>query len=573
MALHFGRGRARGRTASPIAGDSPSCRTTIVFAICTRERALGWEYHGAMRHRAFSIAIGITLTMLAAACTKNSPEPAAPPHQAGEPVSSPQQVGTPPASVEIPADASSGTGDAPAAPPEPQVARDGILRPWKGDLDGMIQRRVIRVLTTYSKTGYFVDRGTQRGLVYESLRLFEDDLNKKLKNKNIRLQVIVLPVSHDDLVPALLEGRGDVVAAGTMITDPRREQVDFTNPTKTGVSAIVVTGPGASPISRIEDLAGTEVYIRASMVTSQGVERFNAELARKGLPPVKIRPAPEVLADEDILEMVNAGLVGTTIAFDYVAEFWQQVFPKLVLNKGAAVKADGQIAMMVSKNSPQLKAELNAYIGRYPEGSAQRNILLQKYLKSVTYAKEAMSTAERAKLERTTALFRKYGEKYSLDYLLMLAQAYQESQLDQNAKSSVGAIGIMQVMPATGRELNVGDITQLEPNIHAGVKYIRFMMDQYYKNEPMDTINKGLFTFASYNAGPGRISQLRKRAAARGLDPNRWFNNVEVLAAESIGRETVQYVSNIYKYYLAYQMYTEQREQRLKAKKEATGAR
>jgi membrane-bound lytic murein transglycosylase MltF len=356
-----------------------------------------------------------------------------------------------------------------------------------------------------------------------------------------------------------------------MIADPRKEQVDFTNPTRTGVSAIVVTGPSAQPVTRVEDLAGKEVYLRASMVTSQGVERFNAALAGKGLPPVKIRPAPEVLADEDILEMVNAGLVGTTLAYDYIAEFWQQVFPKLVLNTGAAVKTDGQIAMMVRKNSPQLKAELNAFLARYAEGSAQRNVLLQKYLKSVKYAKEATSKAEAAKLTRTVELFRKYGRQYSLDYLLMLAQSYQESQLDQNAKSSAGAIGIMQVMPATGKEQKVGDITQLEPNIHAGVKYIRFMMDQYYKDEPMDKLNKGLFTFASYNAGPGRISQLRKRAAARGLDPNKWFNNVEVLAAESIGRETVQYVSNIYKYYLAYQMYTEGQEQRAKARQEAAG--
>jgi membrane-bound lytic murein transglycosylase MltF len=153
----------------------------------------------------------------------------------------------------------------------------------------------------------------------------------------------------------------------------------------------------------------------------------------------------------------------------------------------------------------------------------------------------------------------------------MMAQGYQESQLDQNAKSQVGALGVMQVMPATGQELAVGDITQIEPNIHAGVKYIRYMIDHYYANEPMDRLNKGLFAFAAYNAGPGRISQLRKRAAERGLDPNRWFNNVEVLAAESIGRETVQYVANIYKYYLAYQMHTEEQEKRQKAKDDAAG--
>jgi len=134
----------------------------------------------------------------------------------------------------------------------------------------------------------------------------------------------------------------------------------------------------------------------------------------------------------------------------------------------------------------------------------------------------------------------------------MMAQGYQESQLNQKARSPRGAIGVMQVMPATGKKLGVGDIRQIEPNIHAGVKYMRVMMDQFFAEEAMDSLNKGLFTFASYNAGPGRIAQLRKLAAKRALDPNIWFNNVEVIAFERIGRETVQYVSNIYKYYLAY---------------------
>jgi membrane-bound lytic murein transglycosylase MltF len=463
------------------------------------------------------------------------------------------------------------TPPARAADLQNQTASEAVLRPWKGDLDGMVQRRVIRVLTTYSKTNFFVDRGDQLGLVPDFARLFEDDLNKKLKTKNLRVQVMVLPVSHDELIPALLEGRGDIVAAGTMITDPRKEQVDFTNPTRTGVSAIVVTGPGAPAIARIDDLAGKDVYLRASMVTPQGVARFNAELAKKGLAPVTVKPAPEVFADEDILEMVNAGLVKTTIAYDYIAEFWKQIYPNLVLNRGAAVKSDGQIAMMIRKDSPQLKAELNAFLARYPEGSAVRNTLLQKYLKSVKYAKAATSQAEMAKAERTIAFFRKYSDKYSMDYLLMMAQGYQESQLDQNAKSQVGAIGVMQVMPATGKEMNVGDITQLEANVHAGVKYIRYMIDKYYADEPMDRINKGLFAFASYNAGPARINQIRQKAAKRGLDPNQWFNNVEIVASESIGRETVQYVSNIYKYYVAYQLVMDERGERAKAKAEAAG--
>ncbi|HEX7778236.1 MAG TPA: transglycosylase SLT domain-containing protein, partial [Vicinamibacterales bacterium] len=114
------------------------------------------------------------------------------------------------------------------------------------------------------------------------------------------------------------------------------------------------------------------------------------------------------------------------------------------------------------------------------------------------------------------------------------------------------AIGVMQVMPATGKELNVGDIKVLEPNIHAGVKYMRGMVDRYFAKEPMDDVNRLLFAFAAYNAGPGRVRQLRKEAAEDGLDPNVWFNNVERIASARIGRETVTYVSNIYKYYVTY---------------------
>ncbi len=151
-------------------------------------------------------------------------------------------------------------------------------------------------------------------------------------------------------------------------------------------------------------------------------------------------------------------------------------------------------------------------------------------------------------------LFRKYGEQYRINWLLMAAQGYQESQLDQTRRSGVGAIGVMQLMPATGRQMQVGDISQLDANIHAGVKYVRFMVDTYYKDDQMDPINKMLFAFASYNAGPERIRGLRKEASALKLDPNVWFDNVERVAANHIGRETVQYVSNIYKYYIAYSL-------------------
>jgi membrane-bound lytic murein transglycosylase MltF len=487
-----------------------------------------------------------------------------------EPAASAPAQSAPASPATTPASPAEAVDDAPS-PAEEAVLQGGlppgiIAQKWTGDFDAMVQRRLIRVLTTYSKTNYFVDRGTQRGAVYEALQIFETDLNKKLANKNIRVHVVFIPVANDDLIPALLDGRGDLVAAGKLATAWRKQSVDFTKPTRTGISSVVVTGPGVTPIKSLEDLGGKEVYMRQSDVSAENVKLFNEQLAKAGKPPVKLNPAPEVLSDEDILEMVNAGLAPMTIVDDDIAELWKQIFTDLTINAGAAIRTDGETAMMIRKNSPQLMQELNAFVDRYPKGSAQWNMLFAKYLKNNRYARRATSGEDAARFRKTVDLIRKYSDKYELDYLLMAAQGYQESGLDQNRKSPVGAIGVMQVMPATGADMKVGDITDIDANIHAGVKYMRFMMDNFYKDAPMDTLNKGLMTFASYNAGPGRVSQLRKQAAARGLDPNKWFNNVEVIASERIGRETVQYVSNIYKYYLAYRMLTEQQQLRQKAK-------
>ena len=438
-------------------------------------------------------------------------------------------------------------------------------RPWIGDFDGMVKRRRIRFLVPYSKTYYFVDRAVQRGVAYDITRIYEADLNKRLKTGHVRIDVHCIPVARDEMIPALLAGKGDVVVANLTITPERLKRVDFTNPFRRDVSEILITGPGADPVATVDDLAGKEVYVRKSSSYYESLEKLNQQFAEAKKPPVRIRLAPETLEAEDILEMVSAGLVKMTIAETYIGQLWQKIFPKLTVHSNIAVRTGGDIAWMIRKQSPQLMADLNGFLARV-EKSGQKNELLQRYFKNTKWAKGATSKDELAKFERTVALFRKYGEKYDVEYLLLMAQGYQESELEQSKRSPVGAIGVMQVMPATGRDMRVGDIHQIEPNIHAGVKFLRSMMNEYYANEPMDRLNKGLFAFASYNAGPGRIRQLRKLAAQRGLDPNVWFNNVELMAAEKIGRETVTYVSNIYKYYLAYQLIEEDRAERQKIK-------
>ena len=450
-----------------------------------------------------------------------------------------------------------------------EVALAKMNEPFTGDFDAMVKRRLIRVLTPRSKTGYFVYAGVPRGLVYDLAKQWETDLNLRLKTGYLKILVAVIPTPPDQLLQNLLDGKGDIVSASAMITQQRQEQVDFTNPIYTNVSELIVTGPGGPEIASVEDLSGKTLYVHKQWAYWKEMEELSAKFVQQGKAPLKLMEAPPELNTEDMLEMVNAGIVPATAAHDFLATFWAQVFPKLKVNKAAAVHTGGEIAPAIRKGSPLLKAEMNTFLAKYKGGSAARSALLATYLKNTKFAKAATSPEDRARLANLRSLYVKYGDKYGLDYLLMAAEGYQESALRQDAKSPVGAVGVMQVMPATGKDMNVGDISQVEPNIHAGVKLIRFMMDKYYGDEPnMTPLNKGLFTFASYNAGPARIAQFRKLAAQRGLDPNVWFNNVEVITAEKIGRETVTYVSNIYKYYLGYKLLVEQFDAAQKAKEQ-----
>jgi membrane-bound lytic murein transglycosylase MltF len=450
----------------------------------------------------------------------------------------------------------------------PDGVRLLLDKPFTGDFDAMRKRRMIRVGVTFNRTHYFIDKGQERGLTYEALKSFESDLNTDYKTGNLKMHVVIVPMSRDVLAPALLQGKVDMIAAMVTVRPELEAIAAFSDPTRTNVSQIVVTGPGAPAIATLDDLAGQEVFVRKASAYYESLTRLNEQLKAKGKPAIVIDEAPDVLEDDDLLEMVNAGLAPITIVDDYLAEFWSQVFTGIAVHKDVAVRTGGRLAIAFRKENPKLREAANKWIRKHGKGDAFRNTVEKRYLQNVKYVKNAAADAEQKKLQAVGELFKKYGAQYKVDYLLMAAQGYQESTLDQNVKSPVGAIGVMQVMPPTGKELNVGNISEIEPNIHAGVKYMRFMMDQYFKDEPMDDLNKMLMTFAAYNAGPGRLRQLRRETEKRGLDPNIWFNNVERIASERIGRETVTYVSNIYKYYITYRLVSDQRDRRAAAKAE-----
>lgn len=460
----------------------------------------------------------------------------------------------------------------PEEPPPTDAAVRAALAPWQGDLDGMIERRYIRMLVTFSKTNYFLDKAEQHGATYEAGKLFEQFLNDRLGSKTLHVQVVFIPVSRDRIFQALADGRGDISAANLTVTQEREKRVAFATPFLSDVREVVVTPADQPSVTTAADLSGREVHVRRSSAYYESLLALNDSLRRAGKPPVTIVEASEQLEDEDILEMVNADLIPATIVDTHIAELWDRVFENIHVNSGASVREHGQIAWALRPNTPRLREAVDAFVAANPKGSLNYNLVYRRYFKETKWISNAASESELRKFREAVAFFRKYGDQYDVPWLLVAAQAYQESQIDQSRKSSVGAVGVMQIKPSTaaGSPINIRGVdASMERNIHAGVKYLRFIVDQYYQDEPIDRLNRGLFAVASYNAGPAKIAELRRRADGMGLDRNKWFGNVEVVAAREIGRETVQYVSNIYKYYVSYTLISQQLDARERARRKA----
>lgn len=454
---------------------------------------------------------------------------------------------------------------------EEQMGMKVMSKPWTGDLDVMTDKRIIRVLTVYGLGRYYLDGPEEKGMTYEWFKMFEDFINQEATPEHQRVHVLFIPVARDQLIPGLISGRGDIAAAGLTITPERADVIDFTDPVSKEISEVLVTGPSAPKIDTIDDLAGREIYVRASSSYRSSLDDLNLRFGQQGLAEIKIKDAPEQLEDEDLLEMVNAGLLEWAVIDDYKAKIWADIFENLTVRDDLVLRAGGRIGFAIRKNSPRLAAALNDFLKTHKQGTLKGNILINRYLKDFDWAKNALAAEDYERFQGVADIFVKYGEKYGVDYLMVAAQGYQESRLDQSVRSPSGAIGIMQMLPSTAADANVDipDITTAEPNIHAGVKYLDFIRKRYFADPEVDAFNQTMFAFAAYNAGPARIQKMREKAAEKGYDPNQWFGNVEVMAAADIGVETVRYVANILKYYIAYRLTVQKQLERDQARKEA----
>jgi membrane-bound lytic murein transglycosylase MltF len=453
--------------------------------------------------------------------------------------------------------------------PPPEIT--AFNESWTGDLDVLAERRVIRVLTVYGVGRYYLDGAEEKGLTYEMFKQFEQSVNKNLDRGHLKIHIVFIPVARSQLIPALLEGRGDIIAAGLTITPERSEIVDFSKPVSKPVSEILVTGPSAPSVTSVDDLSGKTLNIRMSSSYRESIEKLNARLTAEGNAPVEIEPLSELLEDDDLIEMVNGGLLPWAIVDDYKTQLWDGVFEKLVVRDDIVFRAEARLAYAIRKDSPKLEAALNSFLKTHRQGTLAGNILTNRYLRDYDWAENALAQNDYQRFEELESIFKTYGEKYGIEYLMVAAQGYQESRLQQSARSNAGAVGVMQLLPSTARDANVGikDITKVDANIHAGVKYLDFLRDRYFSDPAITETNRNLLALAAYNAGPSRMINLRNKASKLGYDPNVWFDNVEVIAAREIGRETVQYVSNIYKYYLSYRLTAEQQLRRKAAREKA----
>jgi membrane-bound lytic murein transglycosylase MltF len=430
------------------------------------------------------------------------------------------------------------------------------VRAWTGDFDDMIKRRDVRILVPFSKTLFFIDRGTARGIEAEFGQAFEQWLNKRYGEKVYKIHVVFVPTTHDRLLSELVAGKGDIAAGTLTITPERKTLVDFAEPWASGVKEVLVTGPASPDVKSLDDLAGkAAITARKSSSYYTHLTSLNENRKKARLPLLQIEAADENLEDEDLLEMVSAGLLPWAVVDRFVAQAWAGILKGLTIREDIAVNEGGEIAWAIRKDSPKLAKELAEFVAVHKVGTAFGNDLRLRYTKNSKVLKNALAKPEAEKLQALLAYFRDYGTRFSIDPYLLAAQGYQESVLNQQLRNKSGAVGVMQIKPSTAAEkdIAVSNVAgSAERNIEAGAKYLRFLADKYIPDPDIEPRERVLFALAAYNAGPGNLKKFRAFAEQHGLKPTVWFGNVENGAAAIIGYETVQYIGNIYKYYIAY---------------------
>jgi membrane-bound lytic murein transglycosylase MltF len=437
---------------------------------------------------------------------------------------------------------------------------------YTDDLPGLLEKKYLRVLTTMNRTDFFLVGGKAHGYEYALIKEYEKHLNKNIKGRELRMTLEFIPVPWDRVLPDLINGMGDIAAAGLTVTPERRKIVDFTQPYLTGIKELLVTHTRVKEPKTVMDLAGKEIFVRKSSSYYESLTALNRRLKRENMRPVKVVLADENLETEDILELINTGAIKRTICDSHIAGIWADVLHDIQVHDHIILRQGGTIAWAVRKTNPKLKHSLNHFLEDHKEGTLLGNIFFKRYYEKNQWIENPLIGDAAKKITDYQPYFERYGGQYGFDWRLILAMAFQESGLNPKKESHRGAVGLMQVRPSTAADPKVAikNIDKVENNIHAGVKYLAFLRDRYFNDDEIRPRDRVRFSLAAYNAGPAKIRRARNMAVQMNLDANRWFRNCELAVLRTAGRETIQYVSNINKYYVIYKNALERREAREK---------
>ncbi|MCA8979114.1 MAG: transglycosylase SLT domain-containing protein [Planctomycetes bacterium] len=452
----------------------------------------------------------------------------------------------------------------------PMVMR--VSEPFTGDLDAIRERGVLRVLVTYSRTNFFLAEGRLRGFEYEMFHELEKQLASEARPGVPPLQVAYIPVAFDELLPALLRGHGDVAAASLTVTPERGELVRFTRPYLSNVDQVLVSHAGLDPVQSWDALAGEAIHVEPATSFFVQLQRLNEQFLAAGLEPLEIVPAARGLQTEDLLELVHSGAFAYTVADRYVAELWSTVLDGIRIEPGVVVGRGTDLAWAVRPDSPQLLALLDEFAERNKRGSLIGNVLFQRYYGRSKWIENPLLELERSKLGPFLEPMQRYAAEFGFDWRLIAAQAYQESRLDPTTVSRSGAVGLMQLLPSTAADMGVTELRDPERNLYAGVKYMDWLRRTYFDEPGLADEVRLDFCLAAYNAGGARVKRWRAAAPGRGLDPDVWFGNVELLALEDVGIEPVRYVGNINKYFVLFALSLDSLEQNRRARQETQEA-
>jgi membrane-bound lytic murein transglycosylase MltF len=428
---------------------------------------------------------------------------------------------------------------------------------WSGSYSEMFQRGEIRMAVPYDRTIYINDKGTPRGLSIQISKGLAKWINAKyssqLKGKLISIKLV--PTISAELLNSLISGRADIAVGDIGLYEPISNSHDLiVNHASRVEQEVLVTGPSSPVLQKMTDLSGQTVYGSRNTNFQMTLGALNEELRRDGRPPVNLISPLGDLDDEDLLEMLNAGLIQYVIVGNWKFKLWQSIYKNIVMHEELSVKDVGWIGWVVRANNQDLNDDLSGFYQSDEFDQSRRAFRQEDYKEHLKGLKDPIDKMAWARFESMRPLFNKFGAEYKLNPLFIASLGFQETLLNQSAVSGVGAIGVMQLMPATGMSLGVGDIHLLEPNIHAGADYMNQLVTKYFPDAQFEGNNRSLFAVASYNIGPNNVAKAREQAKQLGFNPNQWFGNVEFIATERMGYEPMIYVRNVYKYFMSYRL-------------------